>query len=399
MSAAEWLGAPIGLNASRWVTRSGLRTVLAVVHTVTSGQRLLEAIETVESDPRVQVVYTQGPDAFSNGVGDFLRDTEGVVLDWHQAVNTRFDLAVCAAYGGLRELHAPLLVMPHGAGYSKTFDSGTQSESYGLDAQRLTHNGRMLMDAVVLSHDSQLDVLRRQCPEAVERAVVVGDICYDRLKASIPRRDDYRAALGLAPGQELVVVASTWGGNSLFARNGDLLPHLHEHLPADRYRLAALMHPAVWFGHGRRQLRAWLADSRAAGLLLVPPEADWRAVVVAADYLIGDHGSVPAYAASIGRPVLLTDQPLQAVPSAGSAQESLSATAVRLAPGEPVVPQLESARQRARDVSAAVAGSITSRPGTAEVALAEQVYRLLGLAPSGRHRAVEPVPVPTPNGW
>ncbi|GAA3439939.1 hypothetical protein [Kutzneria kofuensis] len=399
MSAAEWLTAPVGINASRWVTRSGLRTVLAVVHTVTSGQRLLEAIETVETDPRVQILFTQGPDAFSNGVGDFLRDTEGVVLDWHQAVNTHFDLAISAAYGGLHELHAPLLVMPHGAGYGKTHDGGVRAESYGLDAQRLTHNGRVLMDAVVLSHDSQLELLRRQCPEAVDRAVVVGDICYDRLKASVPQRDAYRAALGLAPGQELVVVASTWGGNSLFARNGDLLPHLHENLAADRYRLAALMHPAVWFGHGRRQLRSWLADSRAAGLLLVPPEADWRAVVVAADYLIGDHGSVPAYAASIGRPVLLTDQPLRAVHSAGSAQESLSAAAVRLAPGEPVEPQLAAARRRAVTVSTLVANRITSRPGTAMATLAEQLYRLLGLTPSGRHRAVEPVPVPAPGGW
>ncbi len=395
MSAAEWLSVPVGIDASRWVTRSGCRDVLAVVHTVTSGQRLVEAVATIETDRRVQVVFTQGPDAFSNGVDEFLRSTGGVVLSWQQAVREQFDLAVAAAYGGLRELHAPIAVLPHGAGYGKTH----QGESYGLDAQRLTHNGRVLMDAVALSHDSQLELLRQQCPEAVDKAVVVGDICYDRLAASVPSREDYRAALGVGPGQELVVVASTWGRDSLFARDGDLLSHLHANLPPDRYRLAALMHPGVWFGHGRRQLRAWLTDSREAGLMLVPPEVDWRSVVVAADYLVGDHGSVPVYAASIDCPVLLTDQSLQAVHSAGSAQEALSATAVRLTATEPLAPQLDTARRRARDVGAKVAGRVTSRPGTAVVALQEQLYRLLGISAPGRHRAVEAVPVPDPDRW
>jgi len=399
MSAAEWSSAPVGIDASRWVTRSGCRDVLAVVHTVTSGQRLLEAVETIEADRRVQVVFAQGPDAFSNGVDEFLRSTEGVVLPWQQAVRERFDLAIAAAYGGLRELHAPIVVLPHGACYGKTYGAGASAVSYGLDAQRLTHNGRVLMDAVALSHDSQLELLRRQCPEAVDRAVVVGDICYDRLAASVPSRDAYRAALGMEPGQELVVVASTWGQDSLFARNGDLLPHLHDTLATDRYRLAALMHPSVWFGHGRRQLRAWLADSRQAGLMLVPPEVDWRAVVVAADYLVGDHGSLPVYAAAIGCPVLLTDQSLQAVHSAGSAQEVLSATAVRLAAAEPLAPQLDLAWRRAREVGAKVAGRLTSRPGTAVTALQEQLYRLLGMTAPGRHRAVEAVPVPDPGRW
>src|SRR5882757_7715319 len=176
MSAAEWVSVPVGIDASRWVTRSGCRDVLAVVHTVTSGQRLLEAVATIETDRRVQVVFTQGPDAFSNGVDEFLRTIGGVVMPWQQAIREHFDLAIAAAYGGLRELHAPIAVMPHGAGYGKTHEGG----SYGLDAQRLTYNGRVLMDAVALSHDSQLEVLRRQCPEAVDRAVVVGDICYDR---------------------------------------------------------------------------------------------------------------------------------------------------------------------------------------------------------------------------
>ncbi|MFC7740294.1 hypothetical protein ACFQXA_03960 [Nocardiopsis composta] len=38
---------------------------------------------------------------------------------------------------------------------------------------------------------------------------------------------------------------------------------------------------------------------------LIPPEQGWQAALVAADAVIGDHGSVTYYAAALGRPVLL----------------------------------------------------------------------------------------------
>ncbi|MEV5447061.1 hypothetical protein AB0N23_31650, partial [Streptomyces sp. NPDC052644] len=142
---------------------------------------------------------------------------------------------------------------------------------YGLDAQRLTHGGRVLPAALALSHDTEVDVLRRQCPEAVEAAVVVGDPCIDRLVASLPRRPEYRHGMGVAEQQELVLVASTWGRDGSFGRWPDLLPQLMTQLPADRYRIAALLHPAVWDAHGHRQVRAWLRDCLDAGLLLPDP--------------------------------------------------------------------------------------------------------------------------------
>lgn len=390
MTGANWLQVPVGLDAHQWVTRQGLLNVLVVVHTVTSGQRLLELIELVERDSRVQVAFTGAPDVFSNGVEDFLRSTGGLVLPWEQVIRERFDLAVAAGYGGLQHLHAPLLVVPHGAGFGKTH-AGT-SAVYGLDAQRLIHNGRVLPDAVVLSHDNQLEVLRDQCPPAVDIAVVAGDPGYDRMIESLPHRDRYRADLGIRPGQELVVVSSTWGGQSLFGRFADLFSRLLEELPS-RYRVAALMHPAVWFGHAPRQVRSWLADCTDAGLVVIGPHVDWRAAVVAADLVVGDHGSVAVYASAIGKPVVLVDPGLQAVTASGSPQDLLRHNAVIYRPESSLPSTFEEARARAEQLRERVVERLTSRPGRSTTLIREAIYRLMGVPVQGKHRAPSPVTI------
>ncbi len=390
MTRAEWLQVPVGLDAFQWVTRRNLLNVLVVVHTVTSGQKLVELVELVERDPRVQVAFTQAPDVFSNGVDDFLRSTGGLVLPWEQVIRERFDLAVTAGYGGLQHLHAPLLVVPHGAGFGKTH-AGTPAV-YGLDAQRLIHNGRVLPAAIVLSHEQQLEVLRHQCPPAVDVAVVAGDPGYDRMVASLPHRDRYRADLGIRPEQNLVVVSSTWGGQSLFGRFADLFPRLLDELPS-RHRVAALMHPAVWFGHAPRQVRSWLADCVDAGLVMIDPHVDWRAAVVAADVVVSDHGSVGVYASAIGTPVVLVDPGLQAVTASGSPQDLLRAGAVVYRPESPLLGMFEEAAAQSETLRDQVVECLTSRPGRSAMLIREAMYRLLGVPVQGKHRAPAPVAV------
>jgi hypothetical protein len=363
-----------------------------MVHTVVSCHRLLDVVDLVESDPRVQVVFTVVPDAFNQGVARLLERLDALVVPWQQAVRCRFDLALAAAYGGLAEVHAPIVVMPHGAGRGRAMGvEGGVPTVYGLDAPRLTRDGRVLPAAVVVAHELELEVLGRQCPEALPAAVVAGDPCYDRLVASLPYRRRYRAALGLAPAERLVVVSSTWSRNGLFGHAPDLLPELMAQLSAGGYRVAALIHPAVWSAHGHRQVRAWVRDCREAGLLLPDPEQDWRALAVAADLVVGDQGSVTAYAAAIGRPLLRLGPVAGAAPAEGTAQDLVAALADRLDPERPLLGQVRAARPVDRH---AVAGALTSRPGRSGRVLRGVMYRLLGLAEPGRHRRFAPVPEP-----
>lgn len=404
MREPDWLSVPVGIDSGRWLTRKVERRVLVVAHTLVSVQRLLDVVELVECDPRVQVVYTRGPDVFRRGVGEFLHAIGAVEIPWHQAVRERFDLALAAAYGGLPELHAPIMVLPHGAGYAKRTPGRDTSHRtaarpvYGLGTEHLIFEGRVVPASIVLSHERQRDMLAQSCPDAVAAALVAGDPCFDRLVVSTRRRPDYRAALGVRPGRELVVVSSTWGGQSLFRRCAGLFAALLRQLDSRCYAVAALFHPAVWFGHGRRQLRAWLADERAAGLTLVEPEADWRAAIVAADYVIGDHGSVPTYAASIGLPVLSTEPPPDEVDER-SAQAFVASRVPRIGGTADLRRQLgHAAAELPPDRANAVAAHLTSEPGQAHRRLREEMYRLLDLSIPGRHRAVEPVPVPWAGG-
>lgn len=391
------MSVPIGIDADRWVTRGGCRTVLVVVHTIVSCQRLLDVIDLVESDHRVQAVFTVAPDIFNRGVENYFDELGALVIPWSQAVRERFDLALAASYGGLSEIHAPLVVMAHGAGHGKTArpphhggPTAGEPPVYGLAAHQLMRAGRVLPSALVLAHESEREIVGRQCPAALPVALVAGDICYDRLIRSLPQRDLYRRALRVGAAERLVVVSSTWGRDGSFGATQDLLPRLMNDLPGDRFRVAALLHPAIW-AHGRRQVRAWTGDCRAAGLILPGPTEDWRALVAAADYVIGDHGSVTAYAAAAGVPSLVLDGEWSRRCVPRTAQELVGRQASRLRIGEPVEAQLCAAQPLD---AAAVAARLTSYPGKAGERLRQLLYRLLGLSQPGKHRRTAPVPVP-----
>lgn len=386
MTGMEWRQVPLGLDAERWTTRTGCKKVLVAVHTMTTGQRLLEAVRLVESDLRVQVIFTAAPDVFSNGVSDYLRDLGGVVIPWDQAIRSVFDLAVAAAYGSVHELHAPLIVLPHGAGYNKLAVRRRLGGAiaargvFGLDTQSLVSGGMVVPSAIVLPHKADLAVLGRQCPEALPAAVVVGDPCYDRMIASHSLRDSYRDALGARDGQKLVVVASTWGSLSIFGRSIDLLDRMLGELPLDRYRVVTLMHPNVWFGHSPRQVRAWLTEAVHRGLGLVPPTSDWMGTLVAADLIVGDHGSTSVYGAAGRVPVLLASFPAEDV-TQESASALLARSAPRLRDDRPIAEQFTRA-EAAYDgvISGLVADRLTSEPGRFAINMRKLMYQLLGLS-------------------
>ncbi|MEV5573846.1 hypothetical protein AB0L06_27720 [Spirillospora sp. NPDC052269] len=383
MSDSEWRSFPIGMDAGRWVTRSGCKTLLVVVHTVTGGQRLLSAARLVENDLRVQVVFTPGPDTFGTGVEEFLGGIGAASIPWRQAVRTEFDLALAAGYGGLAELHAPIVVMPHGIGHTKLVARRAgravgERVAYGLDAQRLVRDGTLVPSAVVLPHEDDLAALGRSCPEAVPAAHVVGDPSFDALEASLPRRASYQVALGAGDGRRLVVVCSTWGPKSLLGRRPELWSRLLEELPEDEYQVVTLLHPHVWAAHGEFQLRSWLADRLRRGLSLVPPAADWVAVLAAADWVVGDHGSATVYGAAAGVPVLLGSFPTGEV-----APDSAAARLAEVAPrvGRAALPRqlAQAAEGFSADRHREVVARITSRPGRFNRLMRRLIYRRMRL--------------------
>ncbi|MFB9903094.1 hypothetical protein [Allokutzneria oryzae] len=383
MSGASWVRSPVGVHAGRWATLPGTRKVLFVVHTVTSANRLLDLVPLFDSDLRVQLVFTC-PDASAirGGVQECFAELGVLAIPWEQALHTEFDLAIAANHSGnLHELRAPLMIVSHGVGYSKNPPRTKIEEprTYGLSAPWLLHEGHVVADALVLSHTEQLDRLRTSVPQAVPAAIVAGDPCLDRIRASRPLRERYRAALGVRPDQKLVVVSSTWSARSLFGSWPDLFRQLLAELPVDDYRVAAILHPHVWFGHGPHQVRLWLADCLRAGLTLVPPLEGWGAALVAADLVIGDAGATTTYGAALDRPVLLAAFPEEDV-AQGSCVDVLGATAPRLDPGRSLRAQVD------QTLAAFVPGAlqkvtdlVSSYPDEAAIRLRARAYQLLDL--------------------
>jgi hypothetical protein len=261
------------------------------------------------------------------------------------------------------------------------------------------HDGRVVPAAIVLSHEEQRTRLEASCPEAVPRTVIVGDPCYDQLLASAPFRDDYRRALGVKPGQKLLVVSSTWGGGSVLAAedpNADILRRIMAEFPMDEYRILAAVHPNAWYGHGAWQLQNWLAPLAEQGLLLPSPETEvWKAALLAADGIIGDHGSLTLYGTALGIPSVLGSF-AEAKVATYSPMARLGEVLPRLSVHRPLVPQFEAAAT-AQPGSAELRQlrtTVTSRPGEAATLLRSLFYRWLDVSEPDYPAAARVVPVP-----
>ncbi|MFI9076203.1 hypothetical protein ACIGW8_06825 [Streptomyces sioyaensis] len=385
-------------RSREWLTLTGRKKILVVVHTVPYGKRLQEVCSLLESDLRIQVVFTAPPHPFSDGVTQLLERLGSAVLPWDEAVRMDFDLALAAGPRGVEKVRAPLVLLPHGANFLKRVTEGAETRVAGLGRQDLTPQGRALPAAVVLPHRDDLDCLAHTCPEALPRASVVGDPVHDRMVASLPRRRAYRRALGLGKGQQFIAVVSTWGTRSSFGAIETLLPRLLE-LVGQHRRVAVLVHPNVWSGHGAWQVRAWLAQCARRGIAIVPPEADWRPLLIAADTIIGDHGSVTLYGTLTGAPILLAASPEQEINPASPAAE-LARTAPALSPAHSLSSQLAYAAAEyhghQREEYGAIAARITSEPGRFSRNMRRLLYRLLGLGQPAHPAHTPPLPLPPP---
>lgn len=393
MDGRASLRAPVGPDAWRWRTFQSVRTLVVPARTVTSTVRVLEVLpDLLRGDDRVCVVFAYDPtSAFSDGVLELLRSADCRFVPWDHLSDVAPHLILSASENiDLPDSDCPVLVLPHGVGFQKLVPDSrsTGSRLSGMVSERLLKRARL-----AVSHPDQAAQLLAAHPETEGRTVLIGDPCYDRLVASVPQRDTYLRALRLEPGQRLVVVSSTWGPTSLIARVPDLPARLLAELPLDEYRVAVVLHPNIWSTHGAWQIRTLQAAALEAGLLIIPPTRGWQAAVVAAAAVVGDHGSVTLYSASLGRPVLLAAFGDDAVP--GTAGAELGRRAPRLDLQAPLRAQVEQAiAGQEPDRWTDIAQRAFDQPGRAMERLRSAVYDLIGLPEPTGPTPVHAFPVP-----
>ncbi|SDD29965.1 hypothetical protein [Actinokineospora iranica] len=402
MQATAWTRGPVGIDMIGRVTRNGCKTVLVLVPTMTAGTRLLDLLPVLDGDHRVQVVFTMpSSEDVWHGLDGFVRDLGALVLPWDQARRHNWDLVLSASHDCIEHVHGKLLLLPHGAGAGKSRKrtrtvTGGVLPTTGLDRQLLTRRGQVIPATIALPTEADQALLRRTCAEAVPRSLVVGDICLDRIMASVVHRSRYRAALGVGDQDELITISSTWSPESVFGKHIELYERLVVEAAHAQTKVAAVLHPNIWAVHGRWQVRSWLARATARGLLVIPPERGWQATVIASDIVIGDHGSTSAYAGALGGRMCLAAFPDHNI-RAGSVGHTLGRFAPRLDPDAPLRPQLD--RVRARPGSTRLREAISARPGMSHRLLRTAMYRLLDIPEPPWPVFVTSAPIPIPLDW
>ena len=373
------MGLP-GVDESRWQTRSPRHTVVLAGRTTTSTIRLLETMWFFGADDRVRLRFTVNDTSrFSVGAREVL-GAAGVrrLIPWPTIRETRYGLLVSASENlDFHELHDDqrVIVLPHGIGFNKMVPSADGPRLAGLPPVDALRSGRV---TVVLAHPDQRDQLLAACPEIDGHTVVTGDPTYDRLLGSLRLAEHYRHDLGTGD-RRLVFLSSTWGGQSQLGRARDLTSRLLATLPADRYQLVLAVHPNVWVEHDV-DVHRWLHHAVKAGLVLLPPERGWHAALVAADLVLGDHGSISLYAAALGKPLLLTGHGDEVVP--GTPIDTLGRLAKRLDQGLDLRKQIDQAlAEHDPGLLMPLADRVFAHVGSSSIRLRDTLYRELDLAP------------------
>lgn len=352
-------------DPARWRTTRSDRVVLAVARTLTSAIRLLDA--TALLDERVRVIYTIDPTSVSPGAGSLFDRLSIRVIPWHTAIQEQYHVVLTASENvDLAQLRdVPVVVVPHGIGFHKQVPDSTHpgTRLSGLvpaarrDLRRAIH---------VVSHpDHDLSDVE---------TFLAGDPCHDAMSRSREFRLRYREAFDVTG--QLVLVTSTWGERSLFGEDPHLPERLLAELPADDYRVACALHPAIWAEDGAYEVRRRLRRALNAGLILLAPENGWQQAVVASDVVIGDHGSVTLYAAAHGLPVILGAFGAPEV-APGTALADFGEVAPRLDHDHDLLPQL--AKAETFDITP----RLFATTGTWASRLRGLLHSLLGLPETG----------------
>lgn len=380
----------------QWWTMPVQRRVLVVATTVTSLQRLRAILPILAGDFRVQVVFTrdvESPTVLSGGAADAVAALQCLELSWADARELTWDLILTASETDrVHQLTGPSVLLAHGAGYQK-LDLMHRSVA-GLSRDRLMHDGQVVHQAIGFSHPAQRRVLAASCPEATDRGQVIGDPCLDTMLEYRHRRDRYRGALNVGD-RKLVVLSSTWGPESLLGRQPDLPRRVVAGLDPDQYACCLLTHPGVVAAHGADQLGRWLDSARRLGLITTAAGQGWEPILLSADLVVADEGSIAIYAAALDIPLVAAGGRSWTLPQ-DSVPAELARRSPRLSEHRDVQSQIE-ATLAGHDAGryADLASRVFDQPGTSAARIRALCYRLMDLPEPSTPASFGTLTVPT----
>jgi hypothetical protein len=293
--------------------------ILLVAHTRLSLGYVLDHYRLLSQDPALRFTLTRAPDQNSAGTEEMMNATGLPRLPYCVAVRRPWDLALFGTHGS--EIYftsaTARVHIQHGMGAGKLVDG--QDYTYG--PKWALWDGKPKYTMMLEASHAVRQRAVAACPSLSRRITVTGDIRADRLLAADRNRAAHRAALGIAPGEQAILICSTFGPHGLLSRYG--LSPADQLLTVPGTRVLLTLHPHLWTGRHdhRARLTAALAPRAARGLIICGPDQDWAPFLAAADIAVIDHGSLSLYYALLARPTV-------AVPVADSAVNPIAPVAM-----------------------------------------------------------------------
>lgn len=193
--------------------------------------------------------------------------------------------------------------MPHGFATGRSFHGET---IYG-ERHLLNKKGAPLYRALFVGSEWERTLAVQQQPSYSDRTFAVGDLRLDALQAMVSQREAIRRRMGIAPGEKVVLVISSWGESSLLDSYSDeVVSFLSKPPPGVRPLLSVHQFARKTPAWARLvpQLRPWQETSSSndehVGLL----DYRWEEPLAAVDGCIFDHSSLAFYAAGIDVPIV-----------------------------------------------------------------------------------------------
>jgi CDP-glycerol glycerophosphotransferase (TagB/SpsB family) len=125
----------------------------------------------------------------------------------------------------------------------------------------------------------------------------------------------YRQQLGISEDEKLIAVFGTWGPDSLFHRVGNSLITGAEQLMKDGYRFILSIHPKEYsrYDQTTEPLGDYIESLSSKGFIIRNPKESSVRYMAAADVVICDYSTLCEEAMIAGKPVILSDFPMERV--------------------------------------------------------------------------------------
>ena len=225
---------------------------------------------------------------------------------WVPFVN--WDLCIVADHCYQDEFIAnntPKLFIYHGMGSIKKVNG--ENYKYG-DSFVLNRYGRLKYDAMFEAGEFQKAYASKVAPKLKNVLSAAGDLEVDSFLEMCSRKEDIRDELGYDRNQKILLVQSTWSGNSIEQRLGTELFSLCEKL-ADSLDLRIIFssHPAHWGGKKDLEDRSeYYLSHESERVRILRPDEDRHPLMAIADVCLSDITTLSTIYAFSKRPLVFS---------------------------------------------------------------------------------------------